>query len=351
MVLHLPKQHGESWLDVLDHVDDHDLSAELELELGPVLDGAKIDAVREALRGLSEGIRARRELVRREEESDFDWMGLVDDLRHRLSTFGVTERSAAIDEFGMDEVALARARGLHDFLQHRYWRIEVAGRENLPTEWPCLFVANRSGLLPYDGMMLAHILEQLHESHDRPRFLVADWLITLPFMQPTLARLGGVRACRENADRLLRTGRSVIAFPEGVKGAAKVFGERYQLKRFGRGGVVRAALEGGVPLVPVGLVGPEEAHPILFKSHTLARPVGLPFIPVTPTFPWLGPLGLLPLPAKWVVNFGEPIHLDVDPKQAASDELLVSRLTEQLRSSVQGLVSEALDLRESVFSR
>jgi hypothetical protein len=240
------------------------------------LDAEKLDVVREALRDLRHQIRSRVPEALHDDRArrDFDWMVLVDELRHRISTFGMSERSAAVDEFGMDEVALDRSRSLLDFLQHRYWRIDVRGREHLPQETGCLYVANRSGLLPYDGLMLSHLVEGLHPQGDRPRFLVADWLITLPFVQPYLARLGGVRACRENADRLLRTGRSVVAFPEGAKGAAKVFGERYRLKRFGRGGVVRAAIEGEVPLVPVGIVGAEEAHPILFKTHTLARSIG-----------------------------------------------------------------------------
>ena len=140
------------------------------------------------------------------------------------------------------------------------------------------------------------------------RFLVADWLATLPFAQPWITRLGGVRACRENAERLLRTGRSVIAFPEGAKGAAKVFRQRYRVQRFGRGGVVRTALALGAPLVPVAVVGAEEAHPVLFKMETAARAVGLPFIPVTPTFPALGPLGVVPLPSKWSIAFGAPIE-------------------------------------------
>ena len=178
---------------------------------------------------------------------------------------------------------------------------------------------------------------------------MADWLITLPFVQPYLARLGGVRACRENAERLLEAGRFVIAFPEGVKGAAKVFRERYRLKRFGRGGVVRVALESGVPLLPVGVVGAEEAHPILFKWHTPARALGLPFLPVTPTFPLLGPLGVLPLPSKWVIRIGKPLALDHLEPDAASDELLVSRLTEELRSQIQSLVEIGLSDRESTW--
>ena len=224
----------------------------------------------------------------------------------------------------------------------------MVGSENLP-EGPCLLAANRSGLLPYDGLMLSHAVERFRSQNERPRFLVADWFITLPFIQPYLARLGGVRACRENTDRLLRTGRSVIAFPEGEKGAAKVFRQRYQVQRFGRGGVVRAALDNCVPLVPVGIVGAEEVHPVLFKTSLPARALGLPFIPVTPTFPILGPLGLLPLPTKWLMTVGEPLELEYPDADEPEDELQVSRLTEQLRSRVQELVSQGLEMRPSVW--
>jgi 1-acyl-sn-glycerol-3-phosphate acyltransferase len=278
-----------------------------------------------------------------------DWDALYAALRRRVGTFGMSERSGEVDEFGMDEIVLRRARPALDFLYDQYWRVSLTGVENLPREGPCLLVANHSGLLPYDGLMLAHGIERSHPMSERPRFFVADWLITLPFVQPYLARLGGVRACRENAERLLESRRFVLAFPEGVKGAAKVFRERYRLKRFGRGGVLRVALETGAPLVPVGIVGAEEAHPILFKWITPARVVGLPFLPVTPTFPWLGPLGLLPLPSKWVVRIGEPMALSHLGPEAAEDSLLVSRLTEDLRQQIQGLVDVGLADRESVW--
>ncbi len=278
---------------------------------------------------------------------DVDWPALFSELRRRLSTLGMVERSGEVDEFGMDEVVVRQARPFFELLLERYWRVEIDGLEHVPDPGPSLIVANRSGLLPYDGLMLAHALER--DGHERPRFLVADWLMTLPFVQPYLARLGGVRACRENADRLLRSGRSVIAFPEGAKGAAKVFRERYRLKRFGRGGVVRAALENRVPLVPVGIVGAEEAHPILFKWHTPARALGLPFIPVTPTFPVLGPLGVLPLPSKWIIRAGAPVSLDQFEADAVNDELLIARLTEELRAMIQALVDRALSDRESVW--
>jgi 1-acyl-sn-glycerol-3-phosphate acyltransferase len=269
-------------------------------------------------------------------------------LRRRVATLGMTERSGEVDEFGLDEVALRRARGLLSFLYERWWRVDLAGLENLPARGPLLFVANHSGLLPYDGLMLAHALERDRSDLGRPRFTVADWLVTLPFAQPYLARLGGVRACRENVDRLLSSGRSVIVFPEGVKGAAKVFRDRYRLQRFGRGGVIRVALQSGVPLVPIGVVGAEEAHPILFKWFPPGRPV--PFVPVTPTFPLLGPLGVLPLPSKWVIRIGAPVELAGLGPGAARDELLLSRLTEDLRAEIQALVDAGLRERESVWT-
>jgi len=308
------------------------------------------DDLTQALEALGREIRARFPSHGGEPaRATIDWDALYADVRRRFGTFGMSERSGEVDEFGMDEVVLRRARRVLDLLYDQYWRVSLAGVENLPASGPCLIVANHSGLLPYDGLMLAHGIERSHASGERPRFFAADWLITLPFMQSYLARLGGVRACRENAERLLESKRFVIVFPEGVKGAAKVFRERYRLKRLGRGGVLRIAIENRVPLVPVGIVGAEEAHPILFKWTTPARALGLPFLPVTPTFPLLGPLGFLPLPTKWVIRIGEPLALGHLAPESAADELLISRLTENLRTQIQSLVDVGLAERESVW--
>lgn len=305
--------------------------------------------LREALDGLRAEIRTRFPV--REPRASFeriDWMALFQQLQRRLSTLGMSERSGEVDEFGMDEIVLRRARPLLDLLYEHYWRIELHGIDRLPESGPLLLVANRSGLLPYDGLMVSHAIWRTRPEL-RPRFMVADWLITLPFVQPYLARLGGVRACRENAERLIRTGEAVLVFPEGVKGATKVFRERYRLKRFGRGGVVRVALETRVPIIPIGIVGAEEAHPILFRWDSPARVMGLPFLPVTPTFPLFGPLGLLPLPTKWIIRIGEPISIDHLAPDAARDELLISRMNEELRSEVQILIDTGLSDRGSVW--
>jgi 1-acyl-sn-glycerol-3-phosphate acyltransferase len=276
------------------------------------------------------------------------WEERFEQLRERFGTLGMRERSGEVDEFGMDPDSLRALRPLLDLLFDRYWRVAVAGSDALPERGPYLLVANAAGILPYDALMIAHAVERARG--ERPRFAVADWLITLPFVSPRLARLGGVRACPENVERLLASGHSVAVFPEGVKGAAKPYRDRYRLARFGRGGVVRLALEHGVPIVPVGVVGAEEAHPILFKASAPARALGLPFLPVTPTFPWLGPLGALPLPSQWVIRFGEPIsYADLAP-DASRDALLLSRLTEELRARIASLVQAGLRARESVWS-
>jgi 1-acyl-sn-glycerol-3-phosphate acyltransferase len=309
------------------------------------------DALARALHGLRRELRGRldaAESALTERLGQPDVFELFERLRRAAGTFGMEERSAEVDEFGLDPVSSARARSLLEWLSRSWWRVDVAGTAEIPRDEPVLFVANHSGLLPYDGLMIAHVVER--ETGRRPRFLVADWLVTLPFAQPWLARVGGVRACRENAHRLLRLGHSVIAFPEGVKGAAKVFADRYRLQRFGRGGVIRVAIEAGVPIVPVSVVGAEEAHPILFKLHTAARSVGLPFLPVTPTFPWLGPAGLLPLPSKWRLRFAPPIATDTLGAEAAADEVLVSRMTEELRAQIQSMVDADRRSRAGVFA-
>jgi 1-acyl-sn-glycerol-3-phosphate acyltransferase len=196
--------------------------------------------------------------------------------------------------------------------------------------------------------MLAHVLQRALPEHERPRFLVADSGMQWPFVQATIAQLGGVRSYSENAERLLASGRTAIAFPEGAQGATKAWPERYHLKDFGQAGVVRLALASGVPLIPVGIVGAEEVHPLMAKLKGPARRVGLPFVPVTPTFPLLGLLGLLPLPSKWVMWIGEPVslaHLSAD-----SDSLAIAREDDAVRSRIAELVERALAQRESIWA-
>lgn len=279
---------------------------------------------------------------------DVDWAGLFGELRRRFAVFGVTPSDAEVDDFGLDTRTLAQWSGLLDFLHDRWWRIETTGTERIPSGERVLFVANRGGILPYDGLMIAHAVERARGREARPRFLVADWLLSVPFSATVLARLGGVRACAENAERLLRTDRSVIAFPEGQKGALKPYRERYQLQRFARGGFVSIALRERATIVPVAVVGAEEVHPILFQASFAERLLGLP-LPLTPTFPWLGPLGLVPLPSRWRIRFGRPIRFDDVPLERAEDPLFVNRTRELVRGNVQSLLEHEVRGRSSVF--
>jgi 1-acyl-sn-glycerol-3-phosphate acyltransferase len=284
-----------------------------------------------------------------------DWIGaldplqLFDDLRARVARLGMQPQSPEVDAFGLDREYVERVRALLDLLFDRWWRVAVAGAEHLPAEPGCLYVANRSGILPYDGLMIAHAVERHGPRRERPRFLVADWLVTLPFAQPALARIGGVRACRENAERLLASGESVIAFPEGQKGALKPFRDRYRLQRFGRGGIVSLAVRRRATLVPTAVVGAEEAHPVLARPDLLERLLGVP-LPITPTFPHLGPLGLVPLPSRWRIRFGVPLRFDAVPPERADDPLYVNRTREQIRGTIQSLLEEEVRKRSGVFS-
>jgi 1-acyl-sn-glycerol-3-phosphate acyltransferase len=138
-------------------------------------------------------------------------------------------------------------------------------------------------------------------------------------------------------------------FPEGVKGVGKYFKDRYRLARFGRGGFVRIALRTGAPIIPCAVVGAEEIHPVVAKANFVGRPLGFPYFPITPTFPALGPLGLVPLPTKWFLDFGDPLSLSEYGPEAADDPILVNRIAEKVRGTIQGLIDGRLARRRSIW--
>ena len=162
-------------------------------------------------------------------------------------------------------------------------------------------------------------------------------------------RVGAVRACPENAERLLEKEGIVGVFPEGVHGIKKLFQERYRLQRFGRGGYIRLCLRMRAPIVPCAIIGAEESSPLLYRLEGLTELLGLPYFPITPTFPFLGPAGLLPAPTKWRMRFGEPINLDNYGPEAADDHVLVGRLSERVRSAIQAMLDSGLRERRSVW--
>ena len=291
--------------------------------------------------------RATRELRTRLDE--FDVVKIYEALRERVAIPGSGDISAEVDDFGLDQRYLDRARSWLDWLFDTWWRVDVTGIEGVPDTPRVLFVANSAGIIPWDALMIAHAVERQHPSHRRPRPMVADWIATLPFSQSRLARVGAVRACAENAERLLLANQWVIAFPEGQKGALKPFRERYRLQRFARGGFVPLAARLRAAIVPVAVIGSEEVHPILFEPRILRRLLGVP-VPITPTFPLLGPLGIVPLPSRWRIRFGEPLWFDDVSPDLALDPLYVNRTREKVRGAIQTLLDEELPRRRSVFA-
>jgi 1-acyl-sn-glycerol-3-phosphate acyltransferase len=262
---------------------------------------------------------------------------------------GLRNRSEEVDEYGLDPVYEKRLRPLFDNLFKLYFRTEVRGLENVPSEGRVLLVANHSGVLPYDGIMVRTAMRLEHENKREVRWLAEDFIYHLPFVGAFMNRIGAVRACQENAERLLKQERCVLVFPEGIKGIGKLYRERYRLQRFGRGGFIKLAIRAKAPIVPVSIIGAEEASPMLYRFEYLTQALGLPFVPVTPTFPWLGPLGLVPAPTKWSIRFGAPIRLDEHGPEAAEDALLVTRLADRVRGQIQNALDEGVAQRRSVW--
>lgn len=262
---------------------------------------------------------------------------------------GLRSRAEEVDEFGLDRSFDAKLRPVLDFLYQRYFRIQTEGIANVPSEGRAVVVGNHSGSIPIDGLMLRAALRIDHPANRDLRWLAEDFLFYLPFAGVFMNRAGAVRACQENAERLLAKDNLIGVFPEGVQGIRKLFRDRYRLQRFGRGGYIRLCLRTRAPLIPCAIIGGEEASPLLYRFDTLADLLRIPYLPVTPTFPALGALGLVPAPTKWRIKFGEPIQFDNYGPEAADDDLLVGRLSERVRTTIQSMLDSGLQKRRSVW--
>lgn len=253
------------------------------------------------------------------------------------------------DKWGYDEEFVELVRPFFEFMYERWWRVEAVGVERLPAHGPAMIVANHAGVLPWDATMMSVAIFKHHPLPRQPRFMVLDWAFRLPWVSSFMRRVGGVVASPYNAIRLLNQGHLVMVFPEGAKGAGKPFSERYRLQRFGRGGFVEIALRTGAPIVPAAVVGSEEIYPKLGESRLLARLLGAPYFPITPTFPALGGLGAVPLPSKWRIEFYPPIELSAYGPEAADDRTTVFELSERVRQTIQQGLFDNLVKRGSAF--
>ena len=257
-------------------------------------------------------------------------------------------RSAAPDTAvdSLDPTFIDATAPLLEFLYARYFRVTLRGAERISATGAALLVANHSGGVPYDGALLVHGIRRNHPQHRRVRPLVADFAFAASWMRNVVARFGGVRATPANAERLLGAGELVAVFPEGLKGVGKSYHDRYRLRHLGRGGFVRLARRAGVPVIPVAIVGAEEIHPVIGTITTLAKPLGLPYIPITPTFPWLGPLGLLPVPTKWTIEIGEPMTMPAPGDDTQGSTL---EIAERVRDRLDRMIGNLLVARRSIL--
>jgi 1-acyl-sn-glycerol-3-phosphate acyltransferase len=253
------------------------------------------------------------------------------------------------DEWGFDEGFTELVEPFFGFLYESWWRVKVTGAERVPAHGRALLTANHAGILPWDATMISMALLREHPLPRYPRFMVLNWAFDLPWISTGMRKVGGVVASPFNAMRLLEQDHLVAVFPEGVKGTGKPYSERYRLQRFGRGGFVEIALRTGSPIVPVAVVGSEEIYPKLADLPAVARLIGAPYFPVTPTFPLLGPLGIVPLPSKWRIEFLEPIETASYGPEGAEDRALVLELSERVRGEIQQALFANLVRRGSAF--
>jgi 1-acyl-sn-glycerol-3-phosphate acyltransferase len=273
------------------------------------------------------------------------------DLRTLRELIPAPEPGRDLDDWGRSERVFSLMEPVLNFY-YRYWfRVEQEGVENVPADGGALLVSNHSGALPPDGPMIMQAIRNEHP-HPRPLYMLGEhWFKGYPGVGMLTNKLGLVAAHPANAQRLLRDeGRLAIVFPEGQKGSRKLYWQRYRLRRFGRGGFIKTALRAGVPIVPIALIGAEEAMPIFAHVPLLQRLTGLIYFPINHAFPQFGPLaGMMYLPAKFKIRFLEPVTFDDYGPDDADDLELVQSLAEKVRVQIQSEVDRLLASRESVW--
>ena len=280
----------------------------------------------------------------------------VDGWRRRVAGVAdfVRRRAAGdyeVDESGFDPDFHASVLMPVSRAVYRDWfRVQMRGLEHVPAEGPALVVANHSGVLPLDAIMLQSGLYDEHPAHRNLRLLGADLVYAIPGLASLARKSGHTRACPAEAARLLAAGELVGVFPEGFKGIGKPFSERYQLQRFGRNGFAATAIRAGVPIIPCAIVGAEEIYPMIGNAGSLARILGLPYFPVTPLFPWLGPLGAIPLPSNWIIEFCPPVPTGEYAAAGSAGPAAVNELGSKVRDIIQQRIDQLVVERGPAFS-
>jgi 1-acyl-sn-glycerol-3-phosphate acyltransferase len=258
-------------------------------------------------------------------------------------------RLSDVDEWGRSERTRAVARSLYEPIYSKWFRTEWEGLEKIPVEGGALLVANHAGAIPSDAPVIMHGIEKELE---RPVYGLADYFFrTVPVVGTLWARAGGVSARPANAYRLLKEQQQLaLVFPEGTKGPSKSFTDRYQLRRFGRGGFIEIAMRAGVPVVPIAVVGSEEAMPIVLRLPSLAKALRIPYFPVTANVLTMGPLGVvLPFPAKFKLRVLDPVRFEVPTDQERYSKSRIMEESERIRTHIQETVYDMLRDRRSVW--
>ncbi len=269
---------------------------------------------------------------------------LQNEIRERLRKIPNRINEFGYDPYGLSPEWMERNALPVVALYRWYFRVETFDIDRLPAG-AMLMVANHAGQLPFDGAMLSTALLLEADPPRVARPMGEYWIPRIPWANVALARGGAMVGTPANCEHMLNNGECVMVFPEGVRGISKPFRQRYQLQRFGLG-FMRLALESDVPIVPVGIVGSEEQQPGIANLKGLGRLLGMPAFPITLGFPWLGPAGLLPLPMRYRIYFGQPMRFSGDDREEDAD---IEERVEQVRSAVADLLERGLHEREGVF--
>jgi len=261
----------------------------------------------------------------------------LDELDENLSEYGY-------DAFGFSPEQAKKMLSMSSWLYRKYFRVQTTGIENIP-DGPVLLIANHSGQIPIDGMMIVTACLLDKKKPRMVRSMVERWVPTLPFVSWIMARAGQIVGTRDNFRRVVEQGSAVLVFPEGVVGINKTYDKAYELQRFGFG-FMRLALENDLPVVPVAVVGAEEQAPAFYNLLPMARLINAPAFPITPTFPLLGPLGLLPLPARYHIYFGDVMRFEGDPDD---EDRAISARVDEVKAAIQKMLNDGVAAREAIY--